>query len=192
MTDRRSFISGSAALAAAAAAAPGLASAGRPSGRLYKAVIDTRFAESLGFAREAARAGLPLARIRGDVTDLWFHDLGPRWKAGQAAVAGLTGADALFCLERLAWDANMRVVFRAEHRAVAAGVEHRLTAPDGALADLGPLRRSGRAWPAQAARLALACPFLHARGAATASSACAAPQGPARSPTTPVAPVRRV
>ncbi len=189
MTDRRSFIGASAALAATAAARPTLAAvAGRP--RLYKAVVDARFPESLAFAREAARAGLPLARIKGDVTDIWFNDLGPRWKTEPAAVVGMTGADALFCLERLGWDAGLRVVFRAEHAAGADGaVEHRLSlaAVDrGALAGL-----QGEDWPQQAARLAMACRFAPARQAFAVPGACAAPAGPAQLVTWVIAPVQR-
>ena len=56
------------------------------------------------------REGAP----RGDVTDVWFHDLAPRWKQGPAAVAGVTAHNSLFVLERLAWDAGLRVTARAE------------------------------------------------------------------------------
>ncbi len=52
--------------------------------------------------------------ICGDVTDLWFNELSVRWKQGPAPIAGLTARNSLFCLERLAWDASMRVVSRSE------------------------------------------------------------------------------
>ena len=52
--------------------------------------------------------------IRGDITDLWFHDLDPQWKKQPVAIAGLTAHGPLFCLERLAWDHGMRVVSRVE------------------------------------------------------------------------------
>jgi hypothetical protein len=50
----------------------------------------------------------------GDITNIWYHDLQPRWQKAPAAIAGLTAHGALFCLERLAWDVGMRVVARAE------------------------------------------------------------------------------
>jgi|WetSurMetagenome_2_1015567.scaffolds.fasta_scaffold96962_2 hypothetical protein len=94
----------------------GLASMARASEPLavQRAVYDDRFAEGLAFAREAGGRGWPLRAIRGDVTDLWFHDLHGLWKQGPAPVAGLTARDSLFCLERLAWDAGLRVVSREE------------------------------------------------------------------------------
>ena len=176
MTDRRSFIGGSAALAAVATAGAGRAGTLPRAGRFYKVVVDSRFAESVAFAREAARSGVALARISGDVTDLWFNDLDLRWKAGPVAVAGLTGADSLFCLERLGWDAGLRVVFRGEHLANASGgLDHRLTAPRGLLAGLGDASLGSELWPREAARLALACPFERAGGTAVRGSTCAAP-----------------
>jgi hypothetical protein len=39
------------------------------------------------------------------------------WTKQPVAIAGLTAHGPLFCLERLAWDHGMRVVFRAEHPA---------------------------------------------------------------------------
>jgi hypothetical protein len=81
---------------------------------VQRAVYDDRFTEGLSFAREATARGWPLRSIRGDVTDLWFHDLHGLWKQGPAPVAGLTAPNSLFCLERLAWDAGLRVVSRQE------------------------------------------------------------------------------
>ena len=84
---------------------------------LYKVVFDQRFPASVAFAREMSQLGAPIHAIDGDITDLWFHDLHAAWKKQPVAIAGLTAHGALFCLERLAWDHGMRVVFREEHPA---------------------------------------------------------------------------
>jgi hypothetical protein len=56
--------------------------------------------------------------IRGDITDLWFHDLDLRWKQGPAPIAGLTTHGPLFCLERLAWGKGI-----VDHRPPGARVK---------------------------------------------------------------------
>jgi hypothetical protein len=66
----------------------------------------------VAFAREAAVLGIPRDAIRGDVTDLWYGSLSLRWRERPEATAGLTREDSLFCLEQLARDHRMRVVFR--------------------------------------------------------------------------------
>jgi hypothetical protein len=83
---------------------------------LYKVLFDRRFAASREFGREALWQGQSVEGFDGDVTNIWYHDLHPRWQKGPAAIAGLTAHGALFCLERLAWDVGMRVTHRAEHR----------------------------------------------------------------------------
>jgi hypothetical protein len=82
--------------------------------RLYKVIFDERFPASVAFADQVRREGLPVHGIRGDITALWFHDLDLRWKQGPAAIAGLTDANALFCLDLLARDKGMRVQARTE------------------------------------------------------------------------------
>lgn len=114
MPDRRQILK--AGLAGSALPAAVFASAARAAGplKVQRAVYDERFDEARGFAREAAARGWPLRPIRGDVTDVWFHDLDLLWKSEPASVAGLTAPSALFCLERLSWDAGLRVAHRAE------------------------------------------------------------------------------
>ena len=80
----------------------------------YKVVFDERFPASVAFAGEMKKLGMPVHGIKGDITDLWYYDLYERWKQGPVAIAGLTAHGALFCLERLAWDHGMRVVYRAD------------------------------------------------------------------------------
>ena len=60
---------------------------------------------------------------------VWYDDLCLRWRREPAAIAGLTAHGALFCLERLAWDQRLRVVYRGEHAAAEHGVLHRLDGP---------------------------------------------------------------
>ena len=50
------------------------------------------------------------------MTGLAFGDLSQQWLRPPAPIAGLTARGRPFCLERLAWDHGMRVVFRADHR----------------------------------------------------------------------------
>ena len=83
---------------------------------LYKVLFDNRFAPARSFGRAAAWRGESVHGFDGDITNVWFHDLHPRWQQGAAAIAGLTAHGALFCLEQLAWDVQMRVTYRAEHR----------------------------------------------------------------------------
>lgn len=132
MTSRRELLkAGLAASALPLAASAGLANA-EPSAAavpLYKVLYDTRFAASVAFAERAAARGLAVLGMDGDVTPVWYHDLYHRWRQAPAAVAGLTAHGALFCLERLAWDHRLRVVYRGEHSAAPGGVAHRLDGP---------------------------------------------------------------
>ena len=76
-----------------------------PSIPIYKVIFDNRYAVARVFAKDIENAGGKTYGIDGDVTSLWYHDLHHRWKKGPAAIAGLTDANALFCLEQLAWSA---------------------------------------------------------------------------------------
>ena len=125
---------------------------------LYKIVFDLRYAPSRAFAEKAERLGLPVHAIKGDMTDLWYHDLYARWKQGPAAIAGMTGHGAIFCLERLAWDQRMRVVFRADHRYLADdSVEHALSGPALMLKEAEALGHEAN-WASEMANLVTRCP----------------------------------
>lgn len=116
MTNRREFLQTAAALSAAAPlAGPAAFAGGGTPAVLDAVVVDARHAAARDFAAIAEQLGAPLRAIEGDITDLWQAELRKRWQAGAAAVAGLTERPALFVLERLAWDHNLRVVFEAEH-----------------------------------------------------------------------------
>lgn len=132
MTSRRELLKAglaASALPLAAGACFAAAEPARAAVPLYKVLYDTRFAASVAFAERAAARGLAVLGLDGDVTRVWYHDLYHRWRQAPVAIAGLTASGALFCLERLAWDQSLRVVYRGEHSASPAGVRHRLDGP---------------------------------------------------------------
>ena len=103
-------------------------------------IVDDRIPESLRFGQRMREMGSAVHAISGDVTDLWFHDLFAQWTKEPVAIAGLTEHGPLFCLERLAWDHKMRVVYRAEHRLDGDCVVHEISGPEAVIrraADLG-------------------------------------------------------
>lgn len=159
MTNRREFLQ----LGIAAAALPVAPHAASPAAGvsvtpIYKAIYDTRFPESVAFARRMAERGIATHAIDGDVTALWYHDLYHRWREGPVAIAGLTAHGALFCLEQLAWDQRMRVVFRGQHDFGLLSVDHRFSGPRDLLRGLA-LRDV--AWSERIADLIAACPSAH-------------------------------
>jgi hypothetical protein len=85
-----------------------------PSVSFYNVIFDERFPAGAAFGEEWQARGASVFAIRGDITDLWFHDLDVQWKKQPVPIAGLTAHGPLFCLERLAWDHGMRVVSRVE------------------------------------------------------------------------------
>jgi hypothetical protein len=90
-------------------------SLGRPHIPFHRAVFDERFAECRDFAAELRSAGVRTSAICGDVAALWYDDLRARLSENRLPMAGLTDRAALFCLEELARDVGMRVIFRADH-----------------------------------------------------------------------------
>ena len=180
MKSRREFLQiGVAALALPISARGAFASSavlGKPATTpLYKVVFDARFAASVAFSREASKLGAPVHGIKGDITDLWFHDLYARWKQGPAAIAGLTGHGAIFCLERLAWDQGMRVVFRGEHKQVSGGqIEHALSGPESMVRRAARLETNGTEWASLMAEVVTRCPAGRSEVFTTTVSASAA------------------
>jgi hypothetical protein len=148
MISRRRFVGSSVAgCLASAAGAWGWAVDRMP---LHATLFDERFAEAVRFGGAAQRHGLPARGVRGDMTDLWYRELEPLWRLEPRPIAGLTAYASLFCLERLAWDHGMRLVFHGTHDRLATGaVQHVVRGPRSATP-------SGEArWPeALAARLA--------------------------------------
>ncbi len=97
---------------------------------LLGVVYDTRFDESVAFARRSAALGLRTHAIAGDMTRLWYDEVYHHWRQRPTALAGLTAHGPMFCFAELARDVGMRVVFRAEHRATADGaIAHAFTGP---------------------------------------------------------------
>jgi len=178
MTNRRQFIHASVAASVSAAlvgsstlsaigAARGNASANAfvpvsdapaaaPHARLplHVAVVDVRFADGVSFCAAARQSGIASHAIRGDVTSLWYHELHPRWQQNAVPIAGLTTHGPLFCLERLAWDHDMRVIYRGTHQRVPDGTVHHLLESSAREQRLIEGRLSGRQnWPAEIAAL---------------------------------------
>jgi hypothetical protein len=74
-------------------------------------VFDQRFPQARDFAQQAREARLDCVAIEGDITHLYFHDLSLRWNRGPTTIAGLSTKASLFCLEMLARDRGMRLVY---------------------------------------------------------------------------------
>lgn len=188
MTDRRQFLGFG--LAASAWPVVGAAFA-RPFGEhaacpIYKAVCDRRAPGARAFAGPLAAHGVPVHATDGDVTRLWYDDLALRWRESPVAIAGLTAADTLFCLEQLAWDHRMRVVFRAERIADGQGrVVQRIEGPEHALGSLPRGTRSSlraAADPASLGRAAREAPLAASRPGGRARLTLPEPAGVATDP----------
>jgi hypothetical protein len=170
MTTRREFLQAGIAASAAPIAGnvftsdnpttpePSASPSSLPPMPFYKVVFDERFSDSVAFAAEMKRLGVAVHGIRGDMTDLWSHELYPQWRKSPVPIAGLTGHGPLFCLERLAWDHGMRVMFRAEHQYRPDGcVEHVMSAHETVLRDALGLATAGSTWSTQLAGLVSRC-----------------------------------
>ena len=160
MTSRREFLSlGVSALALPISGRIALRSSG-PSGSdplpmaFYKVLFDERFAACRAFSEEARRLGLEVHAIRGDVTHVWYNDLHARWKQGPVAIAGMTQKAALFCLDVMARDQRMQLVFLREHLHRSETRADRAQAgPPGVKQPSSNVLAGGPEWPAWMARL---------------------------------------
>jgi hypothetical protein len=124
-------------------------------------ILDVRHEEARAFGRRARDLGSTVRTIEGDVTPLWQSELHARWKAGTGViVAGMTERSALFVLERLGWDHNLRVIFEAEHTPGAAGQFSHRVRRTGDRALQQQLQAAGPAWT-----MALADSLLTGTGA---------------------------
>ncbi len=131
MANRREFLQGTiAASALPLVSGTTLAPFSASATPLARVVYDERLPASRVFAERARQAGIPTHAFNGDITSLWFNDLHQRWMKKPEAVAGITDGDALFCLERLAWDYKMRVSFLVQHHAnESGGLSHVISTP---------------------------------------------------------------
>ena len=109
--NRRSFI-GAGGIALAIAAVPWSWGLAEDSLAPYRAIYDERFEAARAFAADAGHRGWVTRAIRGDVTRVWFRELAPRWRESPATITGVTTPQTLFVLERLGWDARLRVTSR--------------------------------------------------------------------------------
>jgi len=200
MASRREFLQvGFAALtlpisarAAFSPAASPLTGAATP---LYKVVFDERFPASVEFGEQAKKLGASVHRIKGDITSLWYHDLYHRWNQSPVAIAGLTAHGPIFCLERIAWDHRMRVVFRTDHKRLPDGsIEHTLSGPESVLRRAADLRADGPNWGGRMADLVTHFPQIRSTNGKATIVAHLAPTGDDAEPLISwiIAPVRSV
>lgn len=89
-----------------------------------RAVVDTQIVQGAGFAGCLRRRGGQVFGYAGDMAKLWFDTLLPALRAERGPLLGLTDSRALFCFERLAWDAGMRVRLHIGHSPTANGFDH--------------------------------------------------------------------
>lgn len=157
MTNRREFVKAGLAAAALPLAARADFAVVEATIPLYKVLYDTRFPASVALARRAEAAGIAIHAMSGDMTHFWYDDLYHRWRQEPAAIAGLTAHGALFCLEQLAWERRMRVVYRGEHAALDGCVTHRFTGAAPVL-EAALSAAAEPAWAEALARVVGACP----------------------------------
>jgi hypothetical protein len=118
MVNRRSFVAGSAALAALTAVPLVRAGAERPLRAAMPAraaslvIVDRALPHAAAFAADVGAADHVARFFDGDVGMLWMSEIEPRLRAGPVAIAGLTGAATLFCIDLLARDYGAHVVQR--------------------------------------------------------------------------------
>jgi hypothetical protein len=127
--------------------------------QFFRVLFDNTSPEGAAFGTEAAARGAVTRAVGVDLGSLWMHEIEPQWKYCPAAIAGLTSGPHLFCLELLARDYGMGVVYRVRHEISGRNhCRHIIAGP----ADLSSswtdqLAATGRDWPRRAAALAMDC-----------------------------------
>ena len=130
----------------------------------YKVIFDHRYRDSIAFAEAAGKLGVTTEGIRGDITDLWYHDLYHEWKKGPAPIMGMTDDASLFCLQILAQDQGMRVVLRVDHNFLSSSeVEHVITGMNGIPEAAANLCDDGPAWNVRMSDVIMQCPGNRSR-----------------------------
>jgi hypothetical protein len=149
-------------------------------------LFDSRFTSSRAFGAAAKSAGRVVTALQGDVTGVWRHHLRPQWAAG-CAIAGMTTASSLFCLEQLAKDHWMRVVVRVEHRGSTPGIlAHRVTAAEPMLSRTCAALTTARDWPDRLFGVFTSC--VRAKDRPRLTGLASSPEQPSRGePVSPVA-----
>jgi len=72
-------------------------------------IADERFRAARNAAHSAAANGISVHWLAEDVTPV-YESLDLAWKSTSFAIAGLTTPNALFVIERLAWDRGLRTI----------------------------------------------------------------------------------
>jgi hypothetical protein len=175
MSSRRHFLQAAAVASLVPFTARASLAATQAAGSIWPwlVVTERRSAAAAAFGAEAGRWGIPVRAIDGDVTALWYDELHALWHARPVPIAGLTARPALFCLERLAWDHGMRVVYHAEHTRRADNTfAHVARMPVPGL-NTAELAAQGDFWSEHVARVLvrLAATSAVARGPSTACTA---------------------
>lgn len=126
-------------------------------GRTIRTIFDNRFVEARTFAVAMQARGALAQGFRGDVTRFWQEVLRAEWARGSVPLAGMTSPGTLFCLERWAWDAGMRVVFRVDHQRMRDGsVNHHAASAVDLPAVQSVIREMGDDYPRYMANLLIA------------------------------------
>lgn len=128
MTTRRAVLKGGIATATAITAWRGGLAHGAPldTHRPDHFVLDPGSAVSALLAGHARAASIPYFATSGDITSLWFEILDVLWRRRPSTVIGVTSPEAIFCLERLAWDHGMRMEYRVDQVAHGSGTALRV------------------------------------------------------------------
>ena len=131
----------------------------KPSASLFKVIYDRSFDAGRSFGAEAARRGAPVQATGSDIGSVWMNVIEPELETRPAAIAGLTAGAPLFCLELLASDYGMRLVYRIEHRPIDGDrYRHSVTGHTALSSWADELAAAGTQWSASAAGLALTHP----------------------------------
>jgi hypothetical protein len=86
-----------------------------PAASALLAVADSRYLDSLSFARGLQRAGAKMLPFGSDLARLWFDAIAPRLDGSVRGLAGLTLESDLFVLTRLAESAGAVTAYAGSH-----------------------------------------------------------------------------
>lgn len=134
---------------------------GGPDGpyQFFRVLFDNTSPEGTAFGTEAAARGAATRAVGVDLGSLWMHEIEPQWTNQPAAIAGLTSGPHLFCLELLARDYGMGLVYRLRHEISGSDhCRHVITGPAALSSWTDQLTAGVRDWPRHVAALAMECP----------------------------------
>jgi hypothetical protein len=127
--------------------------------QFFRVLFDNMSPEGAAFGTEAAAYGAATRAVGADLGSLWMYEIEPTWKYCPSAIAGLTSGTHLFCLELLARDYGMGLVYRVRHEISASDdCRHLVTGPAALSSWTDQLAASRRDWTSLAASLAMNCP----------------------------------